>query len=112
MNKSRTISTFKDINRHENPVDDRRLRVYSSEDVQYFLKSLSDQMYEVQNQVYEHTQDSSTWKYRLGFACEKCEMEWEIEHHVVNIHEANNIPEDFFDMSIIRPLPKCDCYLH
>lgn len=44
--------------------------------VQSCLKSLRDQMSDLQHEVHEQTRASSQWRYRLGFTCEKCEMKW------------------------------------
>lgn len=66
-------------------------------------------MADLQTQVYEHARVSSTWKYKLGFSCEKCDMKWEIEHHVRDIHGASDNPEAFIDTSFIQPVPKCNC---
>lgn len=66
-------------------------------------------MSDLQSQVYDHAQNSSTWKYKLGFSCEKCEMKWEIEHHVMDFDQACKKPEAFLDTNFIRPVPKCNC---
>ena len=46
------------------------------EGVQSCLKTLREKMVELQQEVYEQAKSSSTWKYKLGFTCEKCEMKW------------------------------------
>ncbi len=79
------------------------------EGVQSCLKSLREQMSDLQSQMYEHARSSSAWKYKLGFSCEKCDMKWEIEHHVKDLEDACKTPEDFLDTSFIRPVPKCNC---
>ena len=66
-------------------------------------------MTDLQTQVYEHAKASSTWKYKLGFSCEKCDMKWEIEHHVNDINSSAEDSETFIDTSFIRPVPKCNC---
>lgn len=80
------------------------------EGVQSCLKSLREQMTDLQNQVYEQAKASSTWKYKLGFTCEKCEMKWEIEHQVKDStsNESGNT-DDFLDSPITQQLPKCNC---
>ena len=66
-------------------------------------------MSELQQQVCEQARASTTWKYKLGFTCEKCEMKWEIEHHVRDIDATNSTTDVFIDTSFIRPVPKCMC---
>jgi hypothetical protein len=66
-------------------------------------------MSDLQSQVYEHAKASSTWKYKLGFSCEKCDMKWEIEHHVNDMESNYENQESFIDTSFIRPVPKCNC---
>lgn len=44
--------------------------------VQSCLKSLRQQMSDLQHDVCEQVGTSSMWNYKLGFTCEKCEMRW------------------------------------
>ena len=66
-------------------------------------------MSDLQSQVSEHAKSSSTWKYKLGFSCEKCDMKWEIEHHVNDVDTNSENSDSFIDTSFIRPVPKCNC---
>lgn len=44
--------------------------------VQSCLKSLRDQMSNLQVEQEQNVRASTQWRYRLGFTCEKCEMKW------------------------------------
>ena len=77
------------------------------EGLQSCLKSLREQMSDLQSQVYEHAKSSSTWKYKLGFSCEKCDMKWEIEHHVNDIDTSAE--GSIIDIGLMKPVPKCTC---
>lgn len=76
-------------------------------------------MSELQQQVSNQARSSTSWRYKLGFTCEKCEMKWEIEHQVkdnnVNSHSNNNnqdqeSDQDFLQSSITQQqMPKCNC---
>lgn len=81
--------------------------------VQSCLKSLRDQMCNLQQQQADPNvlAQSTQWKYRLGFTCEKCEMRWEIEHHVNDGKSATNgvNSDEFLDSPIAQQMPKCNC---
>lgn len=66
-------------------------------------------MSELQQQVCEQARASTTWKYKLGFTCEKCEMKWEIEHQVKDNNANVSESDDFLESSITQQLPKCNC---
>jgi len=74
--------------------------------VQSCLKSLRQQMSDLQQNIYEEVGSSSMWNYKLGFTCEKCEMRWEIEHQV---KDDNKEDEEFLECSITRQMPRCNC---
>lgn len=44
--------------------------------VQSCLKSLRDQMSNLQVEQEQNVRASTQWRYKLGFTCEKCEMKW------------------------------------
>jgi hypothetical protein len=77
--------------------------------VQLCIKSLREQMADLQSQVYEHARTSSSWKYKLGFSCEKCDMKWELEHYVKDIDSTHMTAEELMDINFIKPVPKCNC---
>jgi hypothetical protein len=52
-------------------------------------------MSELQHQVYEQAKASSTWKYKLGFTCEKCEMKWFV--YIFSMNEILTIYNDIFN---------------
>ncbi|CAF0973226.1 unnamed protein product, partial [Brachionus calyciflorus] len=79
------------------------------EGVQSCLKSLRDQMTELQTQVYEQARESSTWRYKLGYTCEKCEMKWEIEHQVRDSKHKLDGDDEFLESPITKQIPKCHC---
>jgi hypothetical protein len=66
-------------------------------------------MADLQSQVYEHARSSSSWKYKLGFSCEKCDMKWELEHYVRDVDSTSMTAEDLMDTAFIKPVPKCNC---
>lgn len=44
--------------------------------VQSCLKSLREQMSNLQMEQEQNVRASTQWRYRLGYTCEKCEMKW------------------------------------
>lgn len=66
-------------------------------------------MTELQTQVYEQARESSTWRYKLGFTCEKCEMKWEIEHQVRDSKQKLDADDEFLESSVTQQIPKCNC---
>ena len=81
------------------------------EGVQSCLQTLRDQMSELQHQANnDQSISSSTWKYKLGFHCEKCEMKWEVEHQVKDNSGKDNRGEEFLESPITQNVPRCNCY--
>ena len=95
-------------------------------------------MSDLQHQVYEQAKSSSTWRYKLGFSCEKCEMRWyttsvtnanfqsfdllfdllidrliskrEFEHQIKSNDEAKTNTDEFLESPITQQMPpRCNC---
>jgi hypothetical protein len=81
------------------------------ESVQSCLKSLRDQMSDLQKSVNDQhvIGASSMLKYKLGFSCEKCEMRWEIDYQVKENQSPLDDNDQFLSDSIANQLPKCNC---
>lgn len=66
-------------------------------------------MSELQSQVYDQARESSTWRYKLGFTCEKCEMRWEVEHQVNDSKKKFDGDDEFLESRLTQTIPKCNC---
>jgi chromosome segregation ATPase len=75
------------------------------------LQTLRDQMSDLQRQANQDDTSisSSTWKYKLGFQCEKCEMNWQVEHQVQG-KTTEGGADEFLDSPITQNVPRCNCY--
>ena len=66
-------------------------------------------MSDLQHQVHEQSVTNSTWKYKLGFTCEKCEMKWEVEHQIKDNNGKETGSDEFLDSPFTQVIPKCNC---